>query len=202
MLPDNYLIFLQIILFMFIVPGAPRVLIMSQSLNYGFGRSLWTAFGDVSANTLQGILVLLGFGALIKLFPNIIIYFKWAGIFYLVYIAYGYIIIKSKIEITTDLKIKSNTSLYIDGFLIAFFGPKAVIFFVTIFPTFLTPDENYLIQFFILMSSYVVLDFLTLAIYSGIAKTISDQLKTNLRTLNYISASALILIAIVIAIKV
>ena len=202
MLPDNYLIFLQIILFMFIVPGAPRVLIMSQSLNYGFGRSLWTAFGDVSANTLQGILVLLGFGALIKLFPNIIIYFKWAGILYLVYIAYGYIKIKSKIEITTDLKIKSNTSLYIDGFLIAFFGPKAVIFFVTIFPTFLTPDENYLIQFFILMSSYVVLDFLTLAIYSGIAKTISDQLKTNLRTLNYISASALILIAIVIAIKV
>lgn len=202
MLPDNYLIFLQIILFMFIVPGAPRVLIMSQSLNYGFGRSLWTAFGDVSANTLQGILVLLGFGALIKLFPNIIIYFKWAGIFYLVYIAYGYIKIKSKIDITTDLKIKSNTSLYIDGFLIAFFGPKAVIFFVTIFPTFLTPDENYLIQFFILMSSYVVLDFLTLAIYSGIAKTISDQLKTNLRTLNYISASALILIAIVIAIKV
>ena len=202
MIPDNYLIFLQIILFMFIVPGAPRVLIMSQSLNYGFGRSLWTAFGDVSANTLQGILVLLGFGALIKLFPNIIIYFKWAGIFYLVYIAYGYIKIKSKIEITTDLKIKSNTSLYIDGFLIAFFGPKAVIFFVTIFPTFLTPDENYLIQFFILMSSYVVLDFLTLAIYSGIAKTISDQLKTNLRTLNYISASALILIAIVIAIKV
>ncbi len=187
---------------MFITPGAPRVLIMSQSLNYGFGRSLWTAFGDVSANTLQGILVLLGFGALIKLFPNIIIYFKWAGIFYLVYIAYGYIKIKSKIEITTDLKIKSNTSLYIDGFLIAFFGPKAVIFFVTIFPTFLTPDENYLIQFFILMSSYVVLDFLTLAIYSGIAKTISDQLKTNLRTLNYISASALILIAIVIAIKV
>ena len=52
------------------------------------------------------------------------------------------------------------------------------------------------------MSSYVVLDFLTLAIYSGIAKTISDKLKTNLRTLNYISASALILIAIVIAIKV
>jgi len=36
---------------MFITPGAPRVLIMSQSINYGFGRSLWTAFGDISANT-------------------------------------------------------------------------------------------------------------------------------------------------------
>ena len=85
---------------MFITPGAPRVLIMSQSLNYGFGRSLWTAFGDISANTLQMILVLLGLGAVIKLFPNIVIYFKWAGILYLLYIAYGYVKKKSTIDLT------------------------------------------------------------------------------------------------------
>ncbi|MEK9742111.1 MAG: LysE family translocator [Pelagibacteraceae bacterium] len=202
MFPENYLIFLQIILFMFITPGAPRVLIMSQSLNYGFGRSLWTAFGDVSANTLQGVLVLLGFGAVVKLFPDIVIYFKWAGILYLLYIAYGYVKNKSNIDLSTNLKIKSTLSLYIDGFLVAFFSPKATIFFVTIFPTFLKADGNYLIQFFILMSSYVILDFLTLAIYSGVAKTISNKLKANLNTLNYISSGALVLIAIIIAVKV
>ena len=113
MFPENYLIFLQIILFMFITPGAPRVLIMSQSLNYGFGRSLWTAFGDVSANTLQGVLVLLGFGAVVKLFPDIVIYFKWAGILYLLYIAYGYVKNKSNIDLSTNLKIKSTLSLYL-----------------------------------------------------------------------------------------
>jgi homoserine/homoserine lactone efflux protein len=202
MFPENYLIFLQIILFMFITPGAPRVLIMSQSLNYGFGRSLWTAFGDVSANTLQGVLVLLGFGAVVKIFPDIVIYFKWAGILYLLYIAYGYVKNKSNIDLSTNLKIKSTLSLYIDGFLVAFFSPKATIFFVTIFPTFLKADGNYLIQFFILMSSYVILDFLTLAIYSGVAKTISNKLKANLNTLNYISSGALVLIAIIIAVKV
>ena len=202
MFPENYLIFLQIILFMFITPGAPRVLIMSQSLNYGFGRSLWTAFGDVSANTLQGVLVLLGFGAVVKLFPDIVIYFKWAGILYLLYIAYGYVKNKSNIDLSTNLKIKSTLSLYIDGFLVAFFSPKATIFFVTIFPTFLKVDGNYLIQFFILMSSYVILDFLTLAMYSGVAKTISNKLKANLNTLNYISSGALVLIAIIIAVKV
>jgi len=202
MFPENYLIFLQIILFMFITPGAPRVLIMSQSLNYGFGRSLWTAFGDVSANTLQGVLVLLGFGAVVKLFPDIVIYFKWAGILYLLYIAYGYVKNKSNIDLSTNLKIKSTLSLYIDGFLVAFFSPKATIFFVTIFPTFLKADGNYLIQFFILMSSYVILDFLTLAMYSGVAKTISNKLKANFNTLNYISSGALVLIAIIIAVKV
>jgi homoserine/homoserine lactone efflux protein len=106
-MPENYLIFLQIILFMFITPGAPRVLIMSQSLNYGFGKSLWTAFGDISANSLQMVLVLFGLAALLKLFPDIVIYFKWSGIAYLLYIAYGYIKSKSNINISNEIKLPS-----------------------------------------------------------------------------------------------
>ena len=57
MFPSDYLIFLQIILFLFITPGLPRVVIVSHTLNYGLKRSIWTAFGDVSANTIQGILI-------------------------------------------------------------------------------------------------------------------------------------------------
>ena len=202
MVPENYLIFLQIILFMFITPGAPRVLIMSQSINYGFGRSLWTAFGDISANSVQMILVLLGLGAVIKLFPNIVIYFKWAGILYLLYIAYGYVKKKSTIDLNTNLKIKSTTSLYIDGFLVAFFSPKAIVFFMTIFPTLIPVGENYLRNCIIFWLTYIILDFLTLAIYSAVVNRISVVLKANPKTLNYISSAALIATSLVIAIKV
>ena len=59
MLPVDFLIFLQIILFLFISPGPPRVVIVSHSLNYGLKRSVWTAFGDISANICQGVLVVL-----------------------------------------------------------------------------------------------------------------------------------------------
>ena len=57
MFPTDFLIFLQIILFLFITPGVPRVVIVSHTINYGLRRSVWTALGDVSANTCQGILV-------------------------------------------------------------------------------------------------------------------------------------------------
>jgi len=201
-MPENYLIFLQIILFMFITPGAPRVLIMSQSLNYGFGKSLWTAFGDISANSLQMVLVLFGLAALLKLFPDIVIYFKWSGIAYLLYIAYGYIKSKSNINISNEIKPKSIRTLYIDGFLIAFLSPKATVFFATVFPTFLVAGPNYYEHFFILLITYISLDFLTLAIYSGIARVIADKLKANLSLINYISAGALVIIAIIIAVKV
>ena len=202
MIPENYLIFLQIIIFMFITPGAPRVLIMSQSLNYGFGKSLWTALGDISANTLQMILVLFGFTALIKLFPEIVFYFKWSGILYLLYIAYGYTKSKSHINISNEAKQKSIRALYIDGFLIAFLSPKATVFFATVFPTFLIAGPNYYKHFFTLLLTYIFLDFLTLAIYSGVARAIASKLKNNLSLVNYISAGALVVIAIIIAIKV
>ena len=201
-MPENYLIFLQIILFMFITPGAPRVLIMSQSLNYGFRKSLWTAFGDISANSLQMVLVLFGLAALLKLFPDIVIYFKWSGIAYLLYIAYGYIKSKSNINISNEIKPKSISTLYIDGFLIAFLSPKATVFFATVFPTFLVAGPNYYEHFFILLITYISLDFLTLAIYSGIARAIANKLKANLNLINYISAGALVIIAIIIAVKV
>ena len=201
-MPENYLIFLQIILFMFITPGAPRVLIMSQSLNYGFGKSLWTAFGDISANSLQMVLVLFGLAALLKLFPDIVIYFKWSGIAYLLYIAYGYIKLKSNINISNEIKPKSISTLYMDGFLIAFLSPKATVFFATVFPTFLVAGPNYYERFFILLITYISLDFLTLAIYSGIARAIANKLKANLNLINYISAGALVIIAIIIAVKV
>jgi homoserine/homoserine lactone efflux protein len=201
-MPENYLIFLQIIIFMFITPGAPRVLIMSQSLNYGFRKSLWTAFGDISANSLQMVLVLFGLAALLKLFPDIVIYFKWSGIAYLLYIAHGYIKSKSNINISNEIKPKSISTLYIDGFLIAFLSPKATVFFATVFPTFLVAGPNYYEHFFILLITYISLDFLTLAIYSGIARVIADKLKANLSLINYISAGALVIIAIIIAVKV
>jgi homoserine/homoserine lactone efflux protein len=201
MFPENYLLFLKIILFMFITPGAPRVLIMSQSINYGFGRSLWTAFGDITANTVQMLLVLVGLGALIKIFPNIVLVFKWVGVCYILYIAYGFIKSKAKIDIKSGKQKKTTKSLFMDGFFVAFFSPKATVFFVAVFPTFLT-GENYLTHFIVMLISYISLDFLTLAIYSKVADKIVEQLRSNPKTLNNISAAALTLIAIFIAIKV
>ena len=127
-MPENYLIFLQIIIFMFITPGAPRVLIMSHSLNYGFKNSLWTAFGDISANTLQMLFVLVGLGALIKIFPNIVIYCKWIGVAYLLYIAFGYIKNSSKIKLTTETQKKLFGLCILMVFLLLFLVPKQLFF--------------------------------------------------------------------------
>ena len=87
MFPENYLIYLQLIMFYFITPGPPRIVIVSNTINYGLKKSIWTAFGDISANFVQATLVTFVIGSLLINSPNIYVFIKWAGILYLLYIA-------------------------------------------------------------------------------------------------------------------
>ena len=88
MFPLNYLLFTQIILFLFITPGSPRILIVSYTMRYGLKKSIWTALGDISANTIQMIIVIFGIGSLLFTYPQIFSIIKWLGIIYLLYLAY------------------------------------------------------------------------------------------------------------------
>ena len=198
-MPIDYLLFLQIVFFLCITPGTPRVVITTYAINYGLRKSTITAFGDISANTIQMIFVAFGIGAIIVTNPEILDYAKWVGVIYLLYLAFD--LKRSSIHLNFEEKLssKSNFSLYKDGFIVAFFSPKAWIFFGAIFPQFLNLNGDFKIQLLILIISYVAIDFSTLILYGYVAKKIVAWLKTNPKTINLISAYALLIIAIIFA---
>jgi homoserine/homoserine lactone efflux protein len=200
MFPIDYLIFLQIILFLFITPGPPRVVIVSHTLNYGLKRSVWTAFGDISANFCQGVLVVFVIGTFLKNNPDVLNYLKWLGILYIVYLAYDTYSTKIKLIDIKSIKSKSLFSFYKDGFLVAGLSPKALIFFGTIFTSFIDFNLNYYVQFIILMATYITLDFITLMIYGFAAERVAVWLKGKPKTLNTISACVLLIIALYVAV--
>ena len=199
MFPSDYLIFLQIILFLFITPGLPRVVIVSHTLNYGLKRSVWTAFGDISANIIQGILVVFIIGSFLSDNPEVLSYLKWAGILYIVYLAYDTYTAKISSINSKHQNSKTRFSLYKDGFMVAGLSPRSIIFFGTIFSSFIDYGGNVIFQFLILMTTYVILDFLTLMIYGIAAERISVWLRRKPKTLNTISACVLLIIAIYLA---
>jgi hypothetical protein len=73
-------------------------------------------------------------------------------------------------------------------------------FFPFIFPQFIDFNSNYVVQFFILIITYVVLDFLSLVAYAVLANKLVIWLKANPKVINTISACVLIVIAIIIAV--
>jgi len=199
MLPINYFLFLQIILFMFITPGTPRIVIISYSMNYGVKKCVWTALGDVTANIIQATLVIFVIGSFISDNPKLLNTIKWFGIIYILYLAYD--IYKSRPKsINSDEKSeKTFLSFYKDGFLVAGTSPKAWMFFPFIFPQFIDFSSNYVAQFIILITTYVILDFLSLIGYAMLANKMITWVKANAKVINTISACVLILIAAIIA---
>ena len=125
---------------------------------------------------------------------------KWAGILYIVYLAYDTWTAKIKSIKSKSKDLKSRFSFYRDGFFVAGLSPKAIIFFGTIFSSFIDFSGNYYFQFLVLMTTYVILDFTTLMIYGLAAEKVSVWLKSNPKTLNTISACVLLIIALYVAV--
>ena len=198
MLPLDYFLFLQIILFLFITPGTPRIVIISLSISFGVRNCVWVALGDVTANILQASLIIFLLHSFFIDNPNLLNFIKWIGVAYLFYLATDVYFSKVK-NLKNVNSEKSRLSLFKDGFLVAGTSPKAWAFFPLIFPQFINFETNYVIQFLILIITYVVLDFLSLICYAFLANKLIDWLKANPKTINTISACVLLFIGIYIA---
>jgi len=198
MFPLNYILFLQIVIFLFITPGTPRIVIISHSMNYGVNKCIWTAFGDVSANIIQGSLVIFVLGSFFLDNPNFLNILKWIGVLYLFYLSYDVYKTKPINSKENNIRTRSFFSFYRDGFVVAGTSPKAWAFFPFIFPQFIDFNSNYIIQFLILMTTYVILDFLSLIAYAIVANKLTVWIKANPRVINTISACALVIIAFII----
>ena len=202
MIPNNYWLYLQILFFLFITPGSPRIVMCSYTMTYGLKKTVWTALGDISANSVQLFFVVVGLGLLVKENPIILTSLKWIGVAYLLYLAFD--LFKSKVkEINTlDVHEKNILSFFKDGFLVAGLSPKAWIFFGVIFIQFLDYNLSFIyffIQLLILWLSYIILDFITLIMYGITADRTSKWLKSNPKTINVISSIALVIIALFVA---
>ena len=200
MYPLNYFLFLQIILFLFITPGTPRIVIISYSMNYGVQKCIWTALGDVTANIIQATLVIFVIGSFFSENSTLLNVFKWIGVAYILYLAYDLYNSQPKNINSKNINSKSFFSFFRDGFLVAGTSPKAWMFFPLIFPQFIDFNSNYIVQFFILITTYVVLDFLSLIAYALLARKLIVWIKANPKVINTISASVLVIIAVIIVV--
>ena len=198
MLPLDFILFLQIIIFLFITPGTPRIVIVSYSMNYGVRNCVWTALGDITANFVQATLVIFVLGTFFSDNPSFLNFFKWIGVIYLFYLAYDVYKSSPKGINSKIITSKSFFSFFKDGFLVAGTSPKAWLFFPLIFPQFIDFNSNYIVQFFILITTYIVLDFLSLIGYALLAQKLILWIKANPKTINTISASVLVIIALII----
>jgi len=176
---EVFIVFLSTVLVFMMTPGPSHLLMLSNSIQHGFKKSLATAVGDLSANFLQMLVASLGLVSLIHNAQEIFIFVKWAGVAYLVYVGLKLFFSKSPHNIKDSKQQSTSSSLFWQGFITSAVNPKAVIFFAALFPQFINPTEPLLSQFAVLSMTYIVVDGLFLSFYGKFSEVLAKEISNS-----------------------
>ena len=119
------------------IPGPNVALIVANSLKYGFRMGIHTVLGTTVGVGLQLALVVLGLAAIIEFAAEALLWIKWAGVAYLVYLG-----IRTWCEPADDLsKIEAAPAMFWRGCLVAVLNPKTLLFNAAFIPQFVGAAE-------------------------------------------------------------
>lgn len=139
-------------------PGPTSILMASQGAGNGLKKTLFALFGICCATAIYFGLSATGIASLIVASNTLFQIIKWTGIGYLFYLGFTAIFSKSGgFVLKTDFSKRKPSSLFMQGFLVEFSNPKALLYFSAILPQFLDITNPIALQFFIMWGTSFIL---------------------------------------------
>jgi threonine/homoserine/homoserine lactone efflux protein len=155
-------------------PGPSTMFITSMSLKYGFRKSIYIVFGEVTGWLLYLLPTAFGLGSFIQDNTEVLVYIKYIGAVYLLYIAYQSFRVNKVGHLDdVDVRAGSNFTLYKQGFFVCISNPKVILYYAAFLPQFIKPNGDELFQIMILSIIDLSIGFI---IYSGYAYA-TDKIK-------------------------
>jgi threonine/homoserine/homoserine lactone efflux protein len=168
---STFAAFLAAAFVIIVVPGPTNLAIVSDSIEAGAKRSFWTVTGAAFSHAAFIILATAGVGAVISLYPNLLVYIKWFGVLYLA-VQGVRLIFKRSVDLETRNaapQMRGITAYILKGFIVNSTNPKALLFYAALFPPFVNPHAAFLPQLLILASTFLCLFFVIGLLHAIIA---------------------------------
>ena len=198
---ETYLAYLATVAVFFATPPGPsQILMMSNSLRHGLKRSLSTAAGDLTANSLQMTAAAFGLASAIAASADLLTVIKWLGVAYLVWVGVR-TFCAAPAPLDRAAAAVPRGRLFRQGFLTSAANPKAVFFFAALFPQFIDPAAAILPQLLILGGTYLLVDGVILCLMGGAADRLMGGLRARTRLLNRVSGGMMIAAAGLLGLK-
>lgn len=147
-------------------PGPNNLLSMNNARCYGFQAAFVAGLGRITA--FSGMIALAASGLAVVLYTSETLFFliKLFGAMYLLWIAFN--LWRSQASPVADIERNKNWfGLVKQEFALAAGNPKAILIFTAFLPQFVDVTANVNTQFFILGSTFLVLEMLAISIYAA-----------------------------------
>lgn len=124
------------------IPGPNLALFIANTLAHGYRAGAVTVFGTATGIAVQLSLVLVGLAALLAVAASALVWLKWAGVAYLLYLG-----VVSWRRADDDLSATqavnaSKTKLFFQGLMLSIVNPKTLLFNVAFIPQFVRVEDG------------------------------------------------------------
>jgi threonine/homoserine/homoserine lactone efflux protein len=197
--------FVPTFLFVSFTPGMCMTLSMSLGITIGVRRTLWMMLGELIGVGLVAIAAVVGVATLMLGAPWAFSIFKWLGGIYLcglgiqMWASKGKMAIPEKVD--ADRAHIRRRVLFLQGFVTAVANPKGWAFFMVLLPPFIDDQLPMPAQLSVLVLLVLIIEFVALLSYAIGGQTLNRVLQknSNVRVLNRISGSLMILVGVWLA---
>jgi len=194
---EAWLAFTLISIANIVTPGPAILNTIRRSAQLGFRRCVPTILANAVGLAVAGFACAFGVAAFVLASDWLWFIFRWAGVLYLIYLGLRLIIKKE----TLDLGAASSTiptvptrTLVLESFTLAVSNPKAVLFYVAIFPQVIQADHPAAPQALVLVTTYCAISLVSLTTYAALAGLLRARLLTQSRYHGFRVLSGLVLL--------
>jgi len=164
--------FLITSLIVVLIPGTGVVYTVSTGLVQGRKASVYAALGCTAGIVPHLLATILGLAAVMHTSALAFQVLKYAGVAYLLYVAYATWRDKSAFAVDGSMAKTSATGLVTKAFLLNILNPKLTIFFLAFLPQFVQPTgPEPLVQMLVLSAVFMAMTFGVFVVYGLIAHT-------------------------------
>jgi threonine/homoserine/homoserine lactone efflux protein len=169
-----------------LIPGTGAVFTVSTGLMRGKRASLWAALGCTLGIVPHLLATILGLAAIMHTSALAFSVLKYAGVAYLLYLAYATWQDRSGFSFDQALQEASAFQLVVKAVLLNLLNPKLTIFFLAFLPQFVSPKAaSPLADMLILSGIFMLMTFVVFAAYGLLAHAFRSLVMNSERVQNW-----------------
>ncbi|MFL9676426.1 LysE family translocator [Pseudomonas marginalis] len=187
MLSLNFLVTCLIVV---LIPGTGVIFTVSTGLTAGKRASVFAALGCTAGILPHLLASVLGLSALLHTSALAFEVLKYAGVAYLLYLAYATWRDRSAFAMNDAPAVATACSLMLRGFLLNILNPKLTIFFLAFLPQFVAPGSTApAVQMLVLSAVFMAMTFAVFVIYGLLANGFRRAVIESPRVQNWLRRS-------------
>lgn len=175
-----FISFLTATLLIVVTPGPSVALASSQAIRFGPRAAAVTVAGDALGSVVHILIAVASLQTLIAMSEIILPYLQIAGGFFILFLAWQSLRSSGTVERAPSHVSTVPRATFFAGFFACVTNPKAIVFFLALFPGFISPEHSIAVQSLIYGAIFVGLDAVFIFGYALIAmyafqKTLSGR---------------------------